>query len=351
MRVLVVDDSSFMRRAISQMLLSDPDIEVVGTARNGREGVDMAASLKPDVITLDVEMPEMDGLTALKQIMLKCPTQVLMLSSLTTEGSHATLQALRHGAADFLPKDMSQISATATLQSDLLRRVRALGQTRKERQEAPSSPEAKQAPPVFRSGQFDVICIGSSTGGPPVLEKILSSLSSSFSTPIVVAQHMPAVFTKSMADRLDQDCQLRVVHADQRMPLEPRTIYITQGNHNVHLHKQGLARWEIDINKEPSTTIYWPSVDVLLKTAAQSTASRTLAIVLTGIGEDGLQGAKELHGKQGTILAQDANSCVVYGMPKAVTDNNLVAASLTPDQMIQSLRSLDSSAGIVSRAG
>ena len=352
MRVLVVDDSAFMRRAISQMLSTDPEIQVVGTARNGKEGIEMANQLKPDVITLDIEMPEMDGLTALRRIMSQCPTQVLMLSSLTTEGSHVSLQALKIGAADVLAKDMSQVSLSVTnIQEDLLRRVRALGDSRLRRLKIPAQPLPEHAPPAFRPGQFDVICVGSSTGGPPILEKIFAALPASFPTPIVVAQHMPAVFTKSMTERLDQDCQMRVLHAEDRCALEPRTIYIAQGNHNVHLRKLSLARWELVINKEPSDTIYWPSADVLFKTAAESTGQRTLAIVLTGIGEDGLIGGRDLHAKGGVILAQDEASCVVYGMPKAVTEKALTTATLTPDQIITSLLTLASPSAAASRAG
>lgn len=354
MRVLIVDDSAFMRRAIRQMLTTDPQIEVVGTARNGREGVEMAGSLKPDVVTLDIEMPEMDGLTALKQIMRESPTQVLMLSSLTTEGSHVALQALKLGAADVLAKDMSQFSLSITnIQDDLLRRVRALGGIRKARQFAPPAPRLDHAPPKFRPGQFDVVCIGSSTGGPPVLEKILEALPATFNTPIVVAQHMPAVFTQSMTERLNDSCNLRVVHVDQRMPLEPRTIYIARGSHNIHIRKLGLARWELITNKEPADTIYWPSVDVLFHSAAQHTGSRTLAIVLTGIGEDGLLGATELFKRQSVILAQDQETCVVYGMPKAVTEKALIAASLPPEEIAKSLLTLASSSSLThsARAG
>ena len=355
MRVLIVDDSAFMRRAIRQMLADDPTIEVVGTARNGREGVEMALSLKPDVITLDIEMPEMDGLTALKQIMRQAPTQVLMLSSLTTEGSHVALQALKLGAADVLAKDMSQFSLSITdIQEDLLRRVRALGGVKKVRRFAAPPPHAEHAPPTFRPGQFDVVCIGSSTGGPPVLEKILEALPATFNTPIVVAQHMPAVFTQSMAERLNEACPLRVVHVDQRMALEPRTIYIARGSHNIHIRKLGLARWELITNKEPADTIYWPSVDALFPSAAQHTGSRTLAIVLTGIGEDGLQGGTELFKHHGVILAQDQETCVVYGMPKAVTEKALVAASLPPDQIAKSLLTLapaSSSTTVAAKAG
>ena len=342
MRVLVVDDSAFMRRAMTQMLTSDPHIEVVGTGRNGKEGLALAKSLEPDVITMDIEMPEMDGLTALRRIMQECPTQVMMVSSLTTEGSHVALQALKLGAADVLAKDNSQVSLTITnIQQDLINRVRALALSKKHSRHKPVfADHSHDQPPTFRSGQFDVICIGSSTGGPPVLERILMDLPPSLSVPVVVAQHMPEIFTKSMAERLDMICSLKVVHAEDHMKIEPRTVYIAPGGHNIHLNKLDLARWELLVNDQPADAIYKPSVDALLHSAAKHAGARALGIVLTGIGQDGLEGGRALHARNGTILAQNEETCVVYGMPKAVTENALIAASLCPEQIAASLLTL-----------
>ena len=354
MRVLVVDDSAFMRRAMTQMLTSDPNIEIVGTGRNGKEGLALAKSLEPDVITMDIEMPEMDGLTALRRIMKECPTQVMMVSSLTTEGSHVALQALKLGAADVLAKDVSQVSLSITnIQQDLLNRVRALAMSKKHsRQKQVVAVDRPDQPPAFRPGQFDVIYIGSSTGGPPVLERLLMDLPESLNTPIVVAQHMPKLFTKSMAERLDQVCHLKVVHAEDHMPMQPRTIYIAPGGHNIHVNKLGVARWELLVNDQPTDALYKPSVDALFHSAAKHTASRSLAIVLTGIGNDGLEGGRALHARKGVILAQNEETCVVYGMPKAVTENALVEACLTPELIAASLLTLaPASDQVTSRAG
>lgn len=352
MRVLIVDDSAFMRKAIAQMLASDPQIQVVGTARNGKEGVEMATALRPDVITMDIEMPEMDGLTALQHIMRACPTAVLMLSSLTTEGSHAALRALKLGAADVLAKDTSQISLSITnIREDLLSRVHALAhEGRRRAQRTPVMRPTVQQVPGFRPGKFDVICIGSSTGGPPVLETILTRLPASLSTPVVVAQHMPEMFTRSLAQHLAEDCNLRVLHVEDHMPLERRTIYIAPGGKNIHLHKLGLARWEMRINREPASTIYWPSVDALLLSAVASMGSRALGVVLTGIGDDGYLGGKELHTRGGTLLTQSAETCVVYGMPKKITENALALASLSPDEIASALCSM-AEPPTLSRAG
>lgn len=341
--VLIVDDSAFMRRAIASMLKTEADIAVVGEASDGLQGVEMATKLRPDVITLDIEMPRLDGLGALQRIMAECPAHVVMISSLTTEGSHASLTALKLGAADFMAKDASQVSFTITnLKSRLLATVRALGTSRKPLARRAGSVKASVAPtdmPRFKPGEFDLLCIGSSTGGPPVLETILTGLPPQMPVPVVVAQHMPAIFTRSMAERLANDCQMRVVHAAPGMPLEARTIYICPGGQNTHIRKGG-ARPRLEINREPASTIYFPSVDALLASAAEVTGPRTLAVVLTGMGEDGLKGGRVLREKGGTILAQNEETCVVYGMPRAVTVAGLVKASLPPELLLESLNSL-----------
>jgi len=338
MRILVVDDSAFMRKAISQMIAEDPKMEVVGTASNGKEGVEKAKALKPDVITLDIEMPEMDGLTALRHIMRDCPTQVLMLSSLTTEGSHAALRAMTLGAADIMAKDASQISLDLShMQRDLLTRLRALGQNRRLHG---AGNAGNQQQPVYRSGQFDVICIGSSTGGPPVLETILKPIPATMRTPIIIAQHMPRMFTQSLAERLGQVCQLKVVHAQDGMAVEQGAVYITPGGEHVHLVKERFGHWKLRINNEPADAPFKPSVNAFFSSAAAEVGRRTLAIVLTGIGEDGLLGAMDLKAKGATILAQSEETCVVYGMPKAVTQQGLVSGSLSPEQIASLLKNM-----------
>lgn len=339
MRILIVDDSAFMRKAINQMISSDPAMQVVGTARNGKEGVEMAKTLKPDVITMDIEMPEMDGLTALRHIMRECPTQVLMFSSLTTEGSQAALRALTIGAADVLAKDTSQISLTITqMQDDLLTRVRALGQGRVK----PTASRQADVIPPFRPGQFDVVCIGSSTGGPPVLQEIVNAMPASMRTPIVIAQHMPRTFTETLAQRMGQSGAMKVHHGQDGMSVDPGSIYIAPGGQHTHLEKVGLGKYALRVSDEPKTESYRPSVNVLFHSAAIAQGRRVLGVVLTGIGEDGLIGGRELKAKGGTLLAQSAETCVVYGMPKAVTQAGLVSASLSPAQLGQAIAQLAS---------
>ncbi|MFG0292417.1 MAG: chemotaxis response regulator protein-glutamate methylesterase [Phycisphaerales bacterium JB065] len=335
-KVLVCDDSAFMRRAISTMLTSDSDVRVIDFAKNGREAVEMAIKHQPDIITMDVEMPEMDGLTALREIMAKSPTQVIMLSSLTTEGSRAAMQALRLGAADVLAKDQSLVSTKIMgLRDELLRRVHALAEAGRPRAGKVSAP-ASTSIPSYRPGRFNLIVIGSSTGGPPVLETILSQVSAKSRVPIIVAQHMPAVFTKSMAERLNGQCQVPVRHAEDRMPVEPGAIHICPGGLNTHIGKAG-SRLTLRMNREPEDTVYYPSANVLFDSAAKAVGRHALAIVLTGMGEDGVVGARSLVDAGGTVLAQSAETCVVYGMPKAVTQAAIATESLSPTQLAELL--------------
>lgn len=341
MRILVVDDSAFMRKAISQMITSDPSLQVVGIARNGKEAVAMAADLKPDVITMDIEMPEMDGLTALRHIMRDCPTQVLMFSSLSNNGPQAAIRALNLGAADILAKDTSHSPLDIKhMRDDLLECIHALNPARF-KPKAPKTVDATQAlAPDFRAGQFDVVCIGASTGGPPVLQTLLSDLPATLRTPIVIAQHMPRSFTESLAQRLEQCGSLPVHHVTQRQPLEPGHVYLAPGGEHLQIEKAGFGKWSLNVTGEPANEPYKPSVNVLFESAAHATGRRTLGIMLTGIGKDGLAGGKILREKGGTLLAQDEQSCVVYGMPKAITNAGLSAASLSPDELHLALRQL-----------
>lgn len=356
MRVLVVDDSAFMRRAIGKMLDSAEGIEVVGLARNGREGLEMAIKLRPDVITLDVEMPEMDGLTALRRIMADCPTPVVMCSSLTTAGSRAALQALKLGAVDVVAKDSSQVSLKIMdLENDLVTKVRVAAKSRirvRGRMTGPGQPgaagragaiEAKPAPvrlPVLKPAQVGLVVIGSSTGGPPVVEAILASLPGDFCAPVVVAQHMPRLFTESLATRLDERCKMRVLHAESGMRLETATAYILPGGLHGRVVRGVGNRLVFDISEKPTDAIYRPSVNELMGSAGRAMGDRAVGVMLTGMGEDGLNGARDLVRLGGTLIAQNEETCVVYGMPKAVTQAGLVEASLAPGQIAQVLRPL-----------
>ncbi|MGP1309237.1 MAG: protein-glutamate methylesterase/protein-glutamine glutaminase [Phycisphaerales bacterium] len=345
MRVLVCDDSAVMRKAISQIVASDPSLEVIDTAKNGREAVEKAVALKPDLITLDIEMPEVDGLTALTRIMAQAPTRVLMVSSLTTEGSRAALKALRLGALDVVAKDQSQITLhVETLREQILAKIRSLREARPVRP-APIASSVSAEIPKYRPGTFDAVLIGSSTGGPPALEQTLTALPADLSCPVVIAQHMPEMFTKSMAERLDQQCAITVVHGENRMPLHRGTAYIVPGGKHGRVHRAGPGRLELEISAEPREALYKPSVNELFASGARTLRNRGLAVIMTGMGDDGFIGGKELAAAGGTILAQSADTCVVYGMPKGLTAHGLAEASLSPRDIGRALAGLGLGAG------
>lgn len=330
-RVLVTDDSAFMRRAIRQMLEEEPDIEVVAVAHDGKMALEYAKQHQPDVITLDIEMPVMDGLTALRHIMRQNPTQVLMISSLTTEGSVASLQALRMGAADVIAKEHSTCAANILeIKEHLVKRVRALAKARKPVTDQPAAATPAHLIPQLSVGDYRLLAIGSSTGGPAALEKILPKLPANFPMPVVVAQHMPLVFTTSMSQRLDQVCAMKVVHAEHGTPILPGQIHIAPGGTHLHL-TQRAGRVFATLNDEPTSEVYKPSVSVLFDTCANIYSKQTLGVVLTGIGDDGLSGAKALHDKGATLIAQDEASSVVYGMPRAIADAGIATAQLNPE--------------------
>lgn len=329
-RVLVVDDSALMRKIISQMIASDPAMRVVDTARNGADAVEKALALRPDVITLDVEMPVMDGLAALRKLRAQCPAPqpaILMCSSMTSNGSHESLAALRLGAADVISKDADLVNGAAAMRDELVAKVRAIaGPTR--RQPAPKPLTGRPPPPLAPGTRL--IVIGSSTGGPPVLEQILSRLPADLPAPVVVAQHMPALFTKSLADRLDSHCAVTVVHAEDRQPLHPGTVYIVPGGQHGRIRTAG-AGLRLEISGEPAAALYKPSVNELFRSAAEAVGHRAAGVMLTGMGEDGAAGSQVLHAAGGPIIAQSAETCVVYGMPKAVVERGLAVAAASPE--------------------
>ena len=338
-RVMVTDDSAFMRRAISQMFERAGDFNVVGTARDGLDAIEQAKKLQPDLVTMDIEMPRMDGLTALRQVRRVCDAAVLMVSSLTVEGSTASLAALRAGAADVIAKDMSQVSLDISrIEADLIGKARAIAGHRRHRATTPvhELPPVSR-PPTLKLTDFDVIVIGSSTGGPPVLETILAALPDTTPVPLVIAQHMPALFTKAMSERLDSLSRLTVLHAEHNMPLLPGHAYVGPGGQHVRVTGNRMVRLRLEVSPNPADALYKPCVNELFASAAKACGPRTLAVVLTGMGEDGCEGGRKLHDAGGQIIAQDHGSCVVYGMPKAVTQAGLVIASLNPEQIAATL--------------
>ena len=348
-RVVVVDDSGFFRRRIVEILEADARIEVVGTAGDGKEAIEQVAKLKPDVVTMDIEMPVMDGITAVRHIMSAQPLPILMFSSLTHDGAQATLDALEAGAVDFLPKRFEDIAKDREEAKLLLRRrIHAVARQRRapSRAKAPSGRAnvASSAPapaPVIKRGQFQMVAIASSTGGPVALAQVLTKLPANYRFPVVVVQHMPASFTPAFATRLDQQCAIKVKEAEDGDLVKPGQVLIAPGGRQLNLRQAG-GEVRVEISDGDAALHYKPCADITFSSVASVYGGKTLALVLTGMGSDGREGARELK-KQGAIIwSQDEASSVIYGMPMAVAEAGL------SDQVL-SLR--DIGASLVQAAG
>ncbi|MGX1173740.1 protein-glutamate methylesterase/protein-glutamine glutaminase [Pseudomonas sp. R151218B TE3479] len=358
-KVLVVDDSGFFRRRVSEILSADTSIQVVGTATNGKEAIDQALALKPDVITMDYEMPMMDGITAVRHIMQRCPTPVLMFSSLTHEGARVTLDALDAGAVDFLPKNFEDISRNPDKVRQLLcekvhsisrsnRRVGAYSTPAPAPVAAPSpapaptasgsfnpapvrsapalaptrSAPASATSPAPKRKAYKLVAIGTSTGGPVALQRVLTQLPANFPAPIVLIQHMPAAFTKAFAERLDKLCNISVKEAEDGDILRPGLALLAPGGKQMMIDGRGAVK----ILPGDERLNYKPCVDITFGSAAKSYGDKVLAVVLTGMGADGREGARLLKQGGSAIWAQDEASCVIYGMPMAIVKADLADA-------------------------
>ncbi|MBB1519664.1 protein-glutamate methylesterase/protein-glutamine glutaminase [Aquipseudomonas guryensis] len=355
-KVLVVDDSGFFRRRVSEILSADPNIQVVGTATNGREAIDQALALKPDVITMDYEMPMMDGITAVRNIMQRCPTPVLMFSSLTHEGARVTLDALDAGAVDFLPKNFEDISRNPEKVKALLcEKVHSIARSNRRYSGYSSAPvaapvapapaarsAAPAAAPAARSAaapagatasaggnspapkrkSYKLVAIGTSTGGPVALQRVLTQLPANFPSPIVLIQHMPAAFTKAFAERLDKLCRISVKEAEDGDVLRPGLALLAPGGKQMMVDPRGTVR----ILPGDERLNYKPCVDITFGSAAKSYNDKVLAVVLTGMGADGREGARLLKQSGSQVWAQDEASCVIYGMPMAIVKADLADA-------------------------
>lgn len=348
-RVLVVDDSSFMRGALVRMIERDPRFKVIDTASNGKEGVEKAVALKPDVMTLDVEMPVMTGLEALKEIMGTVKTPVIMLSTLTEAGADTTIKALELGAVDFLPKALNDKDNNIFRGADgLYEKLLAAASISGRRVAVSSSPASVSEPrfPAFVStntplavplpvapvmGRVDakVLLIGSSTGGPKALQSLISKLPARLPVPAVVAQHMPPQFTLALAKRLDETCAVNVVEARAGETLLPGKVYVAPGGMHLRVGVGGVVIVDEDKGESP----YKPSVDVLAESLRNTYGKQVLAVMLTGMGNDGTREYVKLKGLGAYVIAQDEASSVVYGMPRAVLEAGGVSEVLDIEQI------------------
>jgi len=388
-RVLVVDDSGFFRRRIRAMVEQDPRLEVCGEAGDGRQAVSLAQRLCPDVITMDIEMPELDGISAVREIMQRRPTPVLMFSSLTHEGARATIEALEAGAADFIPKRFADLSGDMeAVQRQLCERLVELGGGRRgggarggqaaasqarssapapatdgeasqaRRTPAPPSPRTRRGgePPTEpsapaaesasapkaeprrstrggpRLADLQAVVIGCSTGGPVALQRVLTRLPADFPVPVLVIQHMPASFTPAFAERLNELCQVRVSEADDDDLLRPGEVLLAPGGRHLGVRGRSGAL-SVYTYEGPSDHHYKPSVDIAFSELARLAPGGVLGIVLTGMGSDGAKGAQRLKDNGCWVWSQDEASSVIYGMPAAVARAGLSDQVLPLDRI------------------
>ncbi|WP_226597077.1 protein-glutamate methylesterase/protein-glutamine glutaminase [Marinobacter nauticus] len=358
--VLVVDDSGFFRKRLTEILTASGQIKVVGAATNGREGVELAEKLRPDVITMDYEMPVMDGISAVREIMRKHPTPVLMFSSLTYEGARVTLDALEAGAVDFLPKNFEEIARdTSQLQKILIQRILDVAGSRPGARSAPVAPrpaapaaeprrepseragsrlhrpvtteprrDAAASEPVRKPARktaarhYSVVAIGTSTGGPVALQKVLTALPASFPAPIVLVQHMPASFTPAFAERLNKLCRIEVRQAEDGDVLRPGLALLAPGGKQMMIESRG-GQAKVRILPGDDRLNYKPCVDVTFGSLARSLPGKTLGLILTGMGSDGKEGCRMMKQSGSVIWSQDEKSSVIYGMPMAVAKAGL----------------------------
>ena len=326
-KVLVVDDSAFIRKIISNMLASDPRISIVGTARNGEEALAQVKALKPDVMTLDIEMPGMNGLDVLRQVMAHNPLPILMVSSLTEEGAKETLMALELGAVDYIPKHLQgSVVNIVTIQQDLIEKVvmaHKVGPKLAQfgRQASREHPVSASLNLTGYSGRgHKMVAIGCSTGGPKALLEILPLFPKDFPGPILVVQHMPKFFVGPFAQRLDQLSQIEVREAVEGDVLKPGLALIAPGGVQLKVARRNTLEVVVKLSGEP-VTLHMPSVDVMMTSVAEVFPERVIGVILTGMGHDGMEGMAAIKKANGRTIAQDEATSVVYGMPKAVVDS------------------------------
>jgi two-component system, chemotaxis family, protein-glutamate methylesterase/glutaminase len=340
--VLVVDDSVVIRRMVSTVLDDDPEITVVGTASNGRIALDKLAQLKPDIVILDVEMPVMDGLATLRALRLTHPKlPVVMFSALTERGATATLDALAAGATDYVTKPSHAGSVAASIERvrlELIPKVKGLVGANRAR----SAPRATPVVPVpasrpVRQDRVDVIAVGCSTGGPDALTSIVAGLPKDFAKPVVVVQHMPPLFTRLFAERLNRSCPLPVSEAVDGQVLQAGHIIVAPGDRHLTVRRQG-TEVVVVLGSEPPENYCRPSVDVMFRSMADVYGGGVLACVLTGMGHDGTSGAARVRAVGGRVVVQDEATSVVWGMPGSIVAAGLANDIVPLDRISETLR-------------
>jgi len=338
-RVLLVDDSAVIRKVLGDLISADPDLELVGTAANGKIALEQLDLLKPDVVTLDIEMPEMDGLQTVKEIRKSgSRVPIIMCSSLTAAGASHTLDALAFGASDYVTKPSSHgVNTREVVGEELIRKIKGLAAEAAGSKNAPAAlrPVPKLSTALselsipgrssIALGMPDAIAIGVSTGGPNALQEILPKLPAMPRVPIFIVQHMPPLFTKLLADRLHAQCPFPVVEAVDGQEVKPGHVYLAPGGFHMEA-KRVIGRTSIILHEGAPENSCRPAVDVLFRSIAAVYGSKVLAIVLTGMGQDGLKGCHKIKDAGGCVIVQDKESSAVWGMPGAVAESGLASA-------------------------
>lgn len=341
-RILLADDSAAVRRLVTSTLSKHPDIEVVGAARHGQEALELLPITKPNVILLDVEMPVMDGIDTLKNIRkIDRQIPIVMFSSLTVRGGEATLEALELGASDYVAKPTSTGHVQQAIDYIDRELVPKLRQWKRRPPAVQTKPTASRTNAAVASlqprprkipGPINVIAIGSSTGGPNALAAIVSRLPANLSVPVLIVQHMPTVFTRLLAERLNQSSHLTVAEAYDGAVVQPGQVWVAAGGQHMVTERKGTET-RLRLSNDAMENSCRPSVDVLFRSVSEAYEGQCMAVVLTGMGKDGTEGCRELSKKGATIVVQDEASCVVWGMPRAVTEAGLADKTLPLDQI------------------
>lgn len=344
-RVAVVDDSTFIRKAITRMLDHHPQVELVGSAGSGEELLANLKRWQPDVVTLDLDMPGMGGLATLDRVMAQRPTAVIILSTHSGEGAPLTIEALHRGATDFIDKQQYSLVDFESLRNVLLEKIfHVTGVEPQDDDEEEVSSENKVAEkpspqPVSIPGAYDLIVVGASTGGPPTVQKILEVMGENVHVPVVVVQHMPVGFTQAFAERLNAYLPLRVREVTEAEKLLPETVYIAAAGHHLKVRREDSELWA-ELTDEPRDVAHVPSIDVLFESAARIVGRRTIGVLLTGMGRDGASGLATLKGRGAYTLAQNEESCIVFGMPRAALTQNAVTEIGDPEAIGRRLTEL-----------